>query len=256
MAPINLPDGTEVSEVILPDGATASEVVAPDGDRVFSVIPDSGISRWEFEGDATDSWGSNGGSITGATFTSDSAVGSQALSFDGNDVVTIGNVDALKRADEGVWSYSAWVKITDKSSAAYHIMGSSNGTAALSLRARDLLTSGDVIPVFNVRNGGTGNSERVTGSTILDDGSYHHVVATCSGNNDATNMTIYVDGNEDNTSVNQDQGAGTFSTNIDFTIGERADGGSSMDGLIDDPRAYDKELTASEVNNLYNNGSI
>jgi len=40
MAPINLPDGTEVSEVILPDGASASEVIAPDGSTVFSTIPD------------------------------------------------------------------------------------------------------------------------------------------------------------------------------------------------------------------------
>jgi len=39
--PINLPDGTEVSEVILPDGSTASEVIAPDGSAVFSAIPDS-----------------------------------------------------------------------------------------------------------------------------------------------------------------------------------------------------------------------
>jgi len=40
MAPINLPDGTEVSEVVLPDGSTASEVVAPDGSTVFGGIAD------------------------------------------------------------------------------------------------------------------------------------------------------------------------------------------------------------------------
>jgi len=55
MAPINLPDGTEVSEVILPDGASASEVVAPDGSTVFSAIPDSGaLHQWNFtEGTGT-----------------------------------------------------------------------------------------------------------------------------------------------------------------------------------------------------------
>jgi len=47
MAPINLPDGTEVSEVILPDGATASEVVAPDGSTVFSAIPDGVVDNFE-----------------------------------------------------------------------------------------------------------------------------------------------------------------------------------------------------------------
>jgi len=41
--PINLPDGTEVSEVILPDGSTASEVIAPDGSTVVSAIPDTSM---------------------------------------------------------------------------------------------------------------------------------------------------------------------------------------------------------------------
>jgi len=57
MAPINLPDGTEVSEVILPDGATASEVIAPDGSTVFRGIPDSAdlYSGYDFS--------ANGGSL-------------------------------------------------------------------------------------------------------------------------------------------------------------------------------------------------
>jgi hypothetical protein len=52
MAPINLPDGSEVSEVILPDGASASEVIAPDGSAVFSAIPDESIYL-------QDDWGDN-----------------------------------------------------------------------------------------------------------------------------------------------------------------------------------------------------
>jgi len=41
MAPINLPGGSQVSEIVLPDGSTASEVIAPDGSTVFGAIPDS-----------------------------------------------------------------------------------------------------------------------------------------------------------------------------------------------------------------------
>jgi len=47
MAPINLPDGSQVSEIVLPDGSTASEVLAPDGSTVFSTIPDSVIDNGE-----------------------------------------------------------------------------------------------------------------------------------------------------------------------------------------------------------------
>jgi len=80
MAPINLPDGTEVAEVILPDGTSASEVIAPDGSTVFSAIPNSVVSQYNTldgfsasdEGTSVSSWtdeqgafniSTNGGSI-------------------------------------------------------------------------------------------------------------------------------------------------------------------------------------------------
>jgi len=47
MAPINLPDGSQVSEIVLPDGSTASEVLAPDGSTVFSGIPDGVVDNFE-----------------------------------------------------------------------------------------------------------------------------------------------------------------------------------------------------------------
>jgi len=51
MAPINLPDGSQVSEIVLPDGSTASEVLAPDGSTVFgNAIPDSGLlHNWDVQ---------------------------------------------------------------------------------------------------------------------------------------------------------------------------------------------------------------
>jgi len=48
MAPINLPDGSQASEIVLPDGSTASEVLAPDGSTVFSTIPDAAVRQWPF----------------------------------------------------------------------------------------------------------------------------------------------------------------------------------------------------------------
>lgn len=96
MAPINLPDGTEVSEVILPDGATASKVIAPDGSTVVSAIPDSGlVHRYDWSDGATttstvpDLVGSD--DLTGS-FTDLNATinGLQAGTFDGSgDVVDV-----------------------------------------------------------------------------------------------------------------------------------------------------------------------
>jgi hypothetical protein len=62
MAPINLPDGTEVSEVILPDGASASAVIGPDGNTVFSTIPDGRVANIDAsqlslsDGDPVNTW--------------------------------------------------------------------------------------------------------------------------------------------------------------------------------------------------------
>ena len=46
MAPINLPNGNQVSEIVLPDGTSASEVIGPDGNVLFEPpAPNSVTSR-------------------------------------------------------------------------------------------------------------------------------------------------------------------------------------------------------------------
>jgi len=99
MAPINLPDGTEVSEVILPDGATASEVIAPDGSTVFGGIPDS--VEYQFVASSTSSgsdWTSEDGSLTlsvegSPTILSGDLAGEDVLDYDGtNDAHTTTNI--------------------------------------------------------------------------------------------------------------------------------------------------------------------
>jgi len=92
MAPINLPDGTEVSEVVLPDGTTAGEVIAPDGRTVFGGIPDSVV----LDADATKvssvdpTWADQSGngndlSAIGDPNLNGSINGTQAALLDGTD---------------------------------------------------------------------------------------------------------------------------------------------------------------------------
>jgi len=98
MAPINLPDGSEVSEVILPDGSTASEVIAPDGSTVVSPIPGSLVTQFDAsqetgvaDGDQiqtlTDLVGST--DVTGgATYLDNQQNGLPVIDFNGNEVFT------------------------------------------------------------------------------------------------------------------------------------------------------------------------
>jgi hypothetical protein len=90
MAPINLPDGSQVSEIVLPDGSTASEVLAPDGSTVFSAIPDSADYYWggdSFEtGDAnwTDQVSAVDAAVSGDPQSGTLSDGSAAVVGDGN----------------------------------------------------------------------------------------------------------------------------------------------------------------------------
>jgi len=91
MAPINLPDGSQVSEIVLPDGSTASKVLAPDGSTVFSAIPDSVVNRWPIdEGSGTTfndvEGASDASTFGGITWESDAtSIGGERVLLDGTD---------------------------------------------------------------------------------------------------------------------------------------------------------------------------
>jgi len=106
MMPPTSIDGTDITGATI-DGTDVQEITV-DGQTVFTAVPPlpgSAVHQWKFdEGSgttATDSIGSNDGTINGATFTSDAnLVGGFGLDFDGNDTVdysTIGSVLAINQ---------------------------------------------------------------------------------------------------------------------------------------------------------------
>jgi len=100
MAPINLPDGTEVSEIVLPDGSTASEVLAPDGSTVFGGIPDSVVTR---PADRSTSGESNSRGLAISPASDFSAIGARISN----------NTTGVTRARVYNYSQSAYVKSVD-----------------------------------------------------------------------------------------------------------------------------------------------
>jgi len=246
--PINLPDGSEVSEVILPDGASASEVIAPDGSTVFSAIPGSGVARFDFEDDsdattAVDSWFDNTLSINGASYTSTSAVGASALDHSGGDHNAIGDqtVDIAGNNVAGEFSLSAQVQLAsvESSSTLFGWQSDSGGVPGILFGTE----SGGNWRII-VRSGGS--NETVDTGISQTTGSFVKLGLTVK---DQT-LRAYVEGSgttrDIDTIVSNDPTAA--GSGGKFVIGSTADGVNFSDLIIDafeihDERKSDNYMT-------------
>ena len=92
------------------------------------------------------------------------------------------------------------------------------------------------------------NVRYVAVSTLPSTGDWHHIVGIISGNDISA---LYIDG------VSSAGAAATYAadsrvlTNV-LEIGSGVSGSESFDGVIDEVRIYNRALSASEVQALYN----
>ncbi len=173
---------------------------------------------------------------------------SKSLVFGGTDeYVTMGNVLSFDFSD--TFSISCWFKTT--SSSDEFILSKRTAT----FQGYDLYIFGGGGSVrFECLQDGSNNISVDTQSG-LNDGSWHHLVATYDGTASSSGMTLYVDGVVVTTNA-ADNGTPSAMTNTDsFNFGTRTDGGSNFyTGALDEVVVYDVELAASDVSDLYNNG--
>jgi len=200
-------------------------------------IPDSGVSRWEFEQNANDSWNGNDGTEqSDVQYSTTAQVGSYSLDLD----TTTDYVDTPVTSIQTPFSITLWVNLRSTSgvNSAKGCMWSmySGGNNDVYLWPSSDFTFVD--------DTSTGVSSGVNPSTNM----WYHV-ACVRGDADAR---IYVDGNREGSAS---ASANTFDANS-FQFGRFGDGSRNMDGLLDDARYYDKALSDTEVSNLYNTGSI
>jgi hypothetical protein len=208
-------------------------------------IPDSGVARWTFDdadtqsGTAIDTWNSNVGTINGAT-TGISGQYNQAYSFDGvDDVVTatIANFD--------IYSVSLWVKPEDDISSGINdaqqgLVSKDNGSDGFFAGWLD--DNGALR--FGTNNGNIKSSKKSWSSSVW--------TMVTLVQESASQAYIYVDDAQD---ASGDNGYDGFD-NTAFEVGGREHRGRYYAGGIDDVRVYDTALSATEVSNLYNTGSI
>lgn len=198
-------------------------------------------SRYDFEGTgstATDTQGSNDGTISGATRITDRVIGSKSISFDGsNDYVEITNsIDGLSE-----WSITSWVNVRDATPDGT-IIGrwSTNDSLKTILLYWD---TGANEFRFIVGDGASTASAETEPKSI--ENIWVHVAATYS----SSQIRIYYNGaleaEVDNPPVPQ--------SNTNLYIGDEDSGSTRpLNGHIDDLRIYDSELTPAQIERIYN----
>ncbi|MEW6184678.1 MAG: LamG-like jellyroll fold domain-containing protein, partial [Thermodesulfobacteriota bacterium] len=165
-----------------------------------------------------------------------------ALSFDGtNDHIIVQHNDALNTASLTI---AGWVKLSGQ--------GSNYQVLWLKLQVND---SNGYFMIVNSLNSATpsrlewtvskaGTYYQVFSTTVLTNNVWYHVAVTFSG----TTSRIYVNGSLEGTNFAASKGT----TTDPFYLGiEDGDCCGPLNGILDDVRIYDRELTAAEIQLLY-----
>ena len=87
-----------------------------------------------------------------------------------------------------------------------------------------------------------------TGTATVNDGAWHHVVLVCNG----TTKTAYVDGSPDALSPSAWSSSGTGGQFWIGGAGNTGDGTANLNGNVDEVYVFDRVLSQSEVQTLYN----
>jgi len=220
--------------------------------KLASGIDNTGlVGYWAFEEGTgiraeDSSFNSNHGTLTlGPTWTQGRVGG--ALSFDGSDDhVLIGNSSTFNYEYTQPMTVSAWVRRRGDTGSIFskHSIGISRGYS-FTITATNRLT-------FQVR---TNSTDRATkdGNSQLSDDTWYHVTATYSGSGTAAGIKLYVNGVDDGSFGTDDNlGGGTIINAITPQINGQDGTGAALGAMyIDEVRIYDRELSATEIFNLY-----
>lgn len=206
---------------------------------------DSGaVSRWKFDGDVTDSWGSNDGTDnTSAGFVTGVKDGSSnAKRFDGSDDdVTVSGFPQISDTDSFTFAY--WI-YQDGDSDGYHIDGrdasNSDKGYAFFYNTSDTNRLG-----FTIDHGG--------GTTKLNadvsSGAWHFIAGTYDG----SDMKLYVNGG---LRAGPTSAGSSWTSDDTLIIGDSDNfSGWNLDGDIDDVRYYSRALEPWEIFQLYRWGT-
>lgn len=229
---------------------TDGRVALHDALTAGAVLPDSGVSRWQFdEGSGStvaDSIGSADGTINGPSWTSGTWVGGWALDGDGSDdVVETTPLDAFCQQIDTDLAVAYTIQTTSTSSMQYM------GSQEISVRATSGFRESDGNVDFSIDDANGNTVEVSTGAGVINDGNPHRVVLNKTSNT-ASGFEIHVDTTQESTSTYNDDGisaTGTATHDFPFFARRLSDGGLDRyaDVLLDDIIFFDDSLSSQQI---------
>ncbi len=192
-------------------------------------------------------------------------VNKKAISLDGtNDHILVSDEDDFSftnGSSDIAFSLSAWVYVGDVSADDGPFMAKANfstgntefifkhanGTLQFFIYDRDQSASGHQI-------------RTLANSATLSDTTWHHVVATYSGNGSHTGLKVYTDGSQTTaTQSTLNSYTRVRNTATPLTLGateDLANANRVFEDRLADCVIFNKELSSSEVTELYNSGKV
>lgn len=198
------------------------------------------IAHWSFDaGDGADDSG-NGYTATLDGCVADTGISAGGMLFDGANDYAYGT-----HPDFTTYSLAVWYKGTDPggaygvTSTAKQLLSTSRN-ATIGIKAALHIQTGGVALARQIS--AAGSNVVATSAAAINDGAWHHICSTY----DATTLRLYVDG------AIADSVAATLTSDYDGRVRMMRNYSTTyVAGTIDEPRMYNRALTASEVLWLY-----
>src|SRR5271157_690232 len=240
---VSLTTGSEIES--LPSGfaVSASTCVAP---------PSGLVGWWPGDGNAKDIVGGHDGTLAGGVTFATGMVG-QAFSLDGvagNIVVALSSPSSLDIP--GPLTVDAWIRLSSLVGTDQYVVIKDSGTGIGIYHNYQLWIDSLGQVNFDI---GTGTSQYILhSSTRLAVGTWYHIAGVYDGSNEI----IYINGVEDAVNSIGSQTLYTDST-APLRIGivsEHGNFDSPFGGLIDEVEVFNRGLFSSEIQAIYNAGSV
>lgn len=224
------------------------------GDTNCAPVSNGLVDWWQAESNALDSVGTNNGTVSGGVTYSVGEVG-RSFVFDGTGAVAFG--PNAGRFGTGDFSVEFWMNTTAPVAEDYQMAliekrpDCSYYQSLWGLRIGGPGTAGHIR--FEVSSDNVDNGEMVIGSKTVNNGQWHHIVATRTGGT----MSLYVDGALDTrTTV---AGVANIDNTTDLMAGaavcDGIDGTVPYTGKLDEISLYNRVLSDAEILAIYSAGA-